>query len=225
METKLEQLFKSFCSSDTSLLDHLAFQKPFIQNGNVWATDKKVALCLSKAHCDFDADIDYINIGYDMNELLHPPNTQRVLIIDKSDFDKFKTEDELIIFPAVPCRACKGHRNVVWKFEFNGWEYKQEFECPSCEGSGNFLDEKKEPTGNKTFGNADVKLGGVYFNMNRFYKLIEVQEVMGGEIILTYADEKNGARQFQIGKATVLLMPNFLDAFAPTNNNNILEIK
>lgn len=75
----------------------------------------------------------------------------------------------------------------------------EDFETFKFEGSANAP---------KTFHERHyTKLDGAYFTTIYFYKLFEVQKVVGGEILLVRGGKHNEAHFFRIGSLSVVLMP------------------
>ena len=62
-------------------------------------------------------------------------------------------------------------------------------------------------TGGKTFGNCVVNIKGVYFHVDKFYKLIKVRDILGGEIELISCSKPTRAVLFKVGVREILLMP------------------
>lgn len=199
--TLLGDVFPLFCTSDKL---RPAMQKPFVQNGIVYATDAFTVIFIDEKDCDFEFINEFNDKAPDVEKIVPIPNMSKILNIKQSDFDRFKTEDELeYTGEDVACETCNGDGEVEWEFEH--WE--KTFDCPKCDGTG-FKEEKKQrKTGNKTFGVCRVKLGDAYFDMKKFYKLIQVQKVFGTEIELIFSEKPNGIHSFKVGKAIVLLMP------------------
>lgn len=176
--------------------------KPFEINGKVYATDARTLIRTDKANVDFEIDNEHTPPNCEA--IIPEVNTSLILNITKEMFEPLKTEDEYEFEGEdIECETCDGSGEVEWEFE----HYTRDFECPVCDGSG-YLEEKRgEKTGRKTFGNCAVKLKGAYFNINIFYKLIKVRDVLGGEIELISYSKPTSGFFFKIGVCEILLMP------------------
>jgi excinuclease UvrABC ATPase subunit len=97
----------------------------------------------------------------------------------------------------------------LFESEFERWT--REFDCPACNGTGLEAESKAMKTGNKTFGNFLVKIGKQHTKMYLFYKLLQVQELIGGDIVLTAIFDGAKALMFKVGVCEVLLMPVIVD--------------
>lgn len=203
--TMLGDVFSLFCSTDKN---RPAMNSPFIKNSVVYATDAATVIFIDENDCDFKFINEYQDKAPNVEAIIPIPNTSKILNIKQSDFDKFKTEDELeYTGEDIHCETCQGDGVVEWEFD----HYTKDFDCPKCDGTG-FKEEKQQrKTGEKTFGVCRVKFNDTYFDMKKFYKLILVQKVFGGDIELIFSEKPNSIHSFKIGKATVLLMPCPLD--------------
>lgn len=195
----LGDVFSLFCGTDTMRPD---MQLPFEINGKIYATDAYTLIRCEKSHCDFE--ITNPHTPPNCEAVMPIPNTEKVLHIDKSVFEQYKTEDEYeSIGEDVECKVCDGHGEVEWEFE----SYTKDDDCPACDGSGYEAEKKAVKTGRKTFGNFRVKLNETYFRMDIFYKLIKVRDFLGGEITLLYQSKPTSGVLFKIGFCEILLMP------------------
>lgn len=201
---KLSQVFQLFVGNDDQ---RPLFLKPFEHNGYVYATDVYVLIRTAKEH--YDAEIDNpVKSDIDPTKVIPTPNMDYVLNINKEDFEKFKDEDEYrVTEEQKDCNTCDGTGEVEWEFE----RHTMDSDCPDCDGSGVSEDEVKEKTGNKTFGVYKVKLINSYFQIHLFYKLLQVQEAIGGDIHLIYQDNPSSASLFKIGNCEILIMPTYVD--------------
>lgn len=215
-ESKLYNLFKSFCGFDEM---RPAMMNPFIKNETVYATDAHLAIMVEKKDCDFIPENSYQDMAPAVEKVIPEPNISKIINLKQSDFDKFKNEDEYeYAGKDVQCKTCGGGGEVQWSFEH--WE--KYFDCPKCDGCGLEEEVQKRKTGNKTFGFDLVKLGGAYFEMKKFYKLLKVQKVVGGNIELIHQSTPNSGHLFKIGICKVLVMPTFISG--DVDPENILEV-
>lgn len=183
-----------------------AFKKPFINDDKVCATDSYVAIFIDEKDCDFEVNNEYEPPR--LISIVPPENKPVVLDLKKIDWEKYKTEDETRkVGEDIDCSVCNGFGEVEW--EFQKWE--KYFDCPACEGSGKESEAHEEKTGEKTFGPFRVKLGNTYFDVAKFYKLIKVQEMLGGEIELLNNDYPRNGNLFRVGKCNVIIMPMLLE--------------
>ncbi len=197
----LGDVFSMFVSKDYL---RPAMCKPFVQNGKVYATDATMVIFIDEKDCDFEVKNEYQEKAPNVEAIVPIPNTSKIIYVQQSDFDKFKTEDELeYTGEEINCETCNGEGVVEWEFE----HYTKDFDCPKCDGTGYKEEKQQRKTGNKIFGVCRVKVGETYFDMKRFYKLIQVQKVIGGDIELIYSEKPNTIHSFKIGKCTILIMP------------------
>lgn len=197
--SKLIDVFKLFVGVNES---RQVLHKPFEFKDKVYASDKYTLVRIDKKNCDFVLDNEHPPIKCD--NIVPSENMNVVLNIDKSTFEKYKTEDEFeYIGENIDCSTCEENGTVEWKFE----RWKKEFDCPMCDGSGYSQERRSRKTGNKTFGFKLVNMMGVYFDVNKFYKLIKVHELIGCEIVLISKSNPQSAVLFRIGNCEILLMP------------------
>ena len=176
--------------------------KPFEINGKVYATDGYALVRTDKANIDFV--IDNKNKTPNCEKVIPEINTSLILSITKEMLEPLKTDDEIeITGKNIDCKTCEGSGTVEWTYE----SHTREFDCPVCEGSGYSEEERSRKTGGKTFGHFAVNVKGVYFNIDKFYKLVKAREFIGGEIELISYSTPTSGMLFKIGVCEILLMP------------------
>ena len=185
--TQLEQLFNSFCDERISSLS-----RPFVDEGVVYATNRHVLIYAPESVLDFQAQP--AGRGAPNAKLvINPANTRVVLNVKSEDFEPFKTEDGTAV-----CEYCDGEGEVEWEFE----QWHKTDDCPACNGKGSIVN----PKAPKTFHHCHyTKLDGAYFATIYFYKLFEVQKVVGGEILLVRSGKHNEPHFFDVGSLSVVL--------------------
>lgn len=177
-------------------------QNPFQINDKVYATDAYTLIRCDRSYCDFE--VNNPHNAPNCEGVVPTPNTSEVLNLSKLDFDQFKTEDEYeLTGEDIECKACDGTGLVDWEFE----HYTKEDDCPVCEGTGYEEEKGSVKTCRKTFGHFLVKLNDTYFQMKNFYKLIQVQNILGGDITLMYQSSPSKGVLFKVGACEILLMP------------------
>ena len=185
---ELEQLFNSFCGH------HDSISRPFVDEGVIYATNRHVLIYAPESVLDFQAQAA-VRGTPNAKSVIKPFNTSKALNVKSEDFDPFKTEDGTAV-----CKYCDGDGEVEWEFE----QWHKTDECPACNGKGSIVN----PKAPKTFHEYHyTKLDGAYFATRYFYKLFEVQNVVGGEIVLVRDGKHNEAHFFKIGSLYVALMP------------------
>lgn len=182
-----------------------AMQSAFKQNGKVYATDAYTAICIDEEHFDFEIVNEFQDKAPNMGKIYPEENTGRILNVSISDFEKFMTEDEVkYLGEDISCDTCDGEGEVEWEFE----HWTQEFDCPRCHGTGLSYKAQEVKTGNKTLGNYKVRIGDAYFDIRKFFKLIRVQQILGGEIEIIHVPEKpTGPHVFKVGICKIIIMP------------------
>lgn len=104
----------------------------------------------------------------------------------------------------VKCDECEGEGVVDWEYQ----EWEKEFDCPKCDGNGLLEESKLIPSGNKTFEKDDrVLVFGAYLSPELFCKLIEVKELLGGEIKLVFTGSNSQHVTFEVANCIVFIMP------------------
>lgn len=197
--TQLQDLFLSFCGSDKH---RPALHQPFHIDGKVYATD---SICLIRT--------DFSNIDFEINNKEQAPaadkvipvvNKHHVLKIEQSFFDIYKTRDEYVdLGEDIECNTCDGEGEVEWEFE----HYTNMDDCPACKGSGFEKKTKYVLTGKKTFGDVAVKINDTYFPIEKIFRIFNVQQVLGGDIVLISLLSPTSPVMFKIGFCEVLVMP------------------
>lgn len=194
-----EEAFNLFVSSDTL---RTAWQKPFEINGNVYSTDGHSMIFCEKDICDFT--INNPHTPPNCESIIPKPNIHRIVDLQKSDFDVFKTEDELMFTGEdIECKTCDGHGEVEWEFQ----SYTMDADCPVCDGSGFDEVKKSIKTGNKTFSRFYVNVLDVLVDFKYFNRLIKVSELLDSPIELIHLSDLRKGVLFRIGQVKVLLMP------------------
>lgn len=203
--TMLGDVFSLFCSDDEL---RPAMMKPFLQNGKVYATDPWTVIFANQNDIDFDYTNEYLEKAPNVEKVIPMPNTSKILNVKIEDFEKYKTEDEYEdTGEDIECKTCDGTGEVEWEFEM----WTKDFDCPKCDGTGYSEEKKQRKTGNKTFGVYRVKMGEIYFDMKKFYRLLQVQNLLGCEIELIHSSSPTSIHCFNVGICTVCLMPCPLD--------------
>lgn len=179
-----------------------AMHKPFEINGKVYATDAYTLVRTDKANVDFVLDNEHTPPNCE--EVIPEVNTSLVLNVTKEMFEPLKTADEYeFLGKDIECETCEGWGEVEWEFG----HYTRDFDCPVCDGSGWSEKKRGRKTGGKTFGEYLVNIKGAYFYVERFYKLIKVRDILGGEIELISYSKPTRAVLFKVGVCEILLMP------------------
>lgn len=179
-----------------------AMHKPFEINGKVYATDAYTLVRTDKANIDFVLDNEHTPPNCE--GVIPEVNTSLVLSVTKEMLEPLKTADEYeFAGKDIECETCEGSGQVEWEFE----HYTRDFDCPVCEGSGWSEKKRGRKTGGKTFGKCVVNIKGAYFHVDKFYKLIKVRDILGGEIeMISYSKPTSGVL-FKVGVCEILLMP------------------
>jgi hypothetical protein len=195
----LQEVFKLFCGKDGL---RPAMQEPFERNDKVYATDAFILIRCDKSHCDFEITNQYPTPK--VESVFSEPNMSVPLKINAAMFDKYFTADEFeLIGEDVKCKACDGHGEVEWEYE----SYTKDDDCPVCDGSGIEDEQKPIKTGRKTIGDYFVSINETHFDMKLFYRIIQAQSFLGGEIVLTHQSAPNKANIFKVGYCDIVLMP------------------
>jgi len=178
------------------------FSNPFEVNGFVYATNGEVLIRTKKENIDFT-----FKNGCklpNVESVIPKINESLILELKNEMFEILKTKDEYkTVGKDVECLTCDGDGKVEWEFQ----HYSTRFYCPECKGSGYLEEKRKVKTGGKTFGDVVVRFKDSYFDINIFYKLIQVRDFLGGEIELISYSAPNNVSVFKIGICEVLLMP------------------
>lgn len=186
--TQLEQLFNSFCGH------HDPISRPFVDEGVIYATNRHVLIYAPESVLDFQAQPAGRGTP-NAKSAIKPFNASKVLNVKSEDFEPFKTEDGTTV-----CEYCDGDGEV--EFEFEQWHKTDD--CPACKGEGSIVNSKAP----KTFHEYHyTKLGNAYFATRYFYKLFEVRNVVGGDIVLVRSGKPNEPHFFSIGDLSVIVMP------------------
>ncbi len=198
----LKDIFELFVRNE---LIHPVWNKPFCRNGKVYATDGKSLIMIDEKDCDFDYFNEFQDDAPIVENVIPEPNTSIFLNMPFSEFELFRNEDELKAFGEnISCDTCDGDGVVEWEFE----HWTKEFTCPKCDGDG--LQEKVQyrKTGKKTFSlSAKVRLLNAMFSMINFYRLVQVQRMIGEPVELIFQGQHNTGFLFKIGICTILMMP------------------
>lgn len=197
--TLLGDVFSLFLGDDKF---RPAMHKPFEINDKVYATDAYTLIRTDKANIDFVLDNDHAPPNCE--GVMPESNLNEVLTIEKEMFEPFKTADEYeFAGEDIECETCEGSGEVEWEFE----HHTRNFDCPVCEGSGWSEKKRGRKTGGKTFGKSVVKVRDAYFYVSRFYKLVKVRDILGGDICLVAYKNKTSGVLFKVGNCEILLMP------------------
>lgn len=106
-----------------------------------------------------------------------------------------KFEEEIVLQDAVECEDCNGTGEVNWEFTDNGgFTHRFEYDCPVCDGSGIFENEKTKKTGKfSTKENAIINIGNAYFYANTIIKLKFAMDFLRiTSVELTHNSERGG---------------------------------
>lgn len=179
-----------------------AMHKPFEINGKVYATDAYTLIRTDKANVDFVLDNEHTPPNCE--GVIPKVNTSLILSVTKEMLEPLKTADEYeFVGKDIKCETCEGSGQVEWEFE----HYTRDFYCPVCEGSGWSEKKRGRKTGGKTFGKCVVNIKGAYFHADKFYKLIKVRDILGGEIELINYSKPTSGVLFKVGVCEIFLMP------------------
>jgi hypothetical protein len=199
-KTNLQKCFELFLGHDEL---RPVFDNPFVIENNTYATNAHVLIYCDSKHIDFE--FKNKETAPNAKAIVPKENTSQIIDVDSIDWESFKTADEFkYIGDEIECGHCNGDG------EFDVY-YKNRYydcECPVCDGSGYEAEPIKVKTGNKTFKDYDViKLKNLYFNINLFYKVKQVKDLIGGDVELVHFPELEKAILFKINFAFVLIEP------------------
>ena len=107
------------------------------------------------------------------------------------------------------CPECEGSGEVKYSYTCkNGTTYKEEYDCPVCDGNGEQYSDKYNPNPvvfqfNKTF-----------IRLSLFIPIIEAAKLLKEkEISLTHNAKPSTATKWKLGAMTLLLMPTIFDDY------------
>lgn len=207
METNkhvLGDVFALFIGKDKN---YPVMHKPFEINGKAYATDAYTLIRTDKINIDFVLDNEHT--PPDCDKFIPAVNTSLILNVTNEMLEPLKTEDEYeFIGEDIECETCKASGSVGWKFE----DYTRDFDCPVCDGSGLSKMQRCRKTGRKTFGKYVVNIKGRHFYVSQFYKLIQVRDILGGDIeLIGYPSQIRAGVLFKVDVCEILLMPTTSD--------------
>lgn len=191
----------------------LGITLPFEINNKIYATDAYTLIRVDKDKCDVVIDNPYN--PPDCEAVIPAQNMSLKLDLSEVDFEKYLTEDEFIVVgDDVICNECDGDGSVEW--EYKSWVLEED--CPKCKGVGVTDTAQNIKTGKKIFGNQVVQILGTYLDIHRFYRLVEVQRIIGGDIYLIGFSQSK--LLFLVGECEILIIAN-LD----NNDKEVINIK
>lgn len=197
-KTQLEKAFDLFVAND-ELRPNLNI--PFEFNGFVVASNGHILIKVKKEDCDFE--IDSSNEGPSISNLIPEYNRQKTLNIDNGFFEDYKTLYEVIdVKKDVECSTCTGERVIEWSYK----TWKRYDTCPECLGAGLVQKTDYERTGKRRFSSQLVKMEELYFKIDMFYVIIEVQRLLGGDIEVVSLCKKTMKAMLIIGVCEVVIM-------------------
>lgn len=208
--TKLEQCFSLFYGKDEL---RPKFNNPLTWNDKIFATDTYTLIYVDKSEIDFEFKNKYESPNLD--SIIPNPNISEIINIP--DLEQYKTEDDLRkIGEDIKCSECDGDGEVEWEYK----RWTKTFDCPKCDGDGFEYFAKMIPTGLKTFRNIKVKIKDNYLDIFKFKKVLQVQEILGGEIELLYCESDKAALLFKVGICCIIVMK----LSSVDSNDEILEL-
>lgn len=198
--TVLGDVFSLFVADDDL---RPVMNKPFEKDGFIVATNVHSLVKIDKKFCkDFETKNDYESLK--ISHLFHEYNQNEIIKISISDLEEFRTEKKLKeVGKDVRCSECDGDGEVEWGYS----TWLKFFDCPKCDGSGLQEESSYIETGELKFANnALIKIKGIYFSANQFYKVLQVSKLTGTEACLKFIEDRK-AGVFEVGNFTILLMP------------------
>lgn len=194
---QLNEVFALFCGKEEY---RPVMHKPFEVDGFVYATDAHVLVRIIKDR--YKLKLDNPHKPLNLSKISFDFVSSEKLKLNKKDFDKLKTKDELKEVGNIEkCDSCDGFGEVEWEFE----SYTRDFDCPVCDGEGKIGKSEKIPTGEKTFGDIVIEIDGKYFNPNFIDKIFTVKDLVGGDIIFKKTKDMTGL--FQVKDFEIIIMP------------------
>lgn len=196
-----EDLFKSCISKE--IYDKHTVGEVFEIDGVVYATNKHIMIWCDKQHYPYN--VVGVESPPNVKSVIKEPNTSRVLHLDKSLFEKYKTEKEYVtVGKYVDCKTCNGDGSVEWTFK----HHTKEDDCPDCDGSGYEEEPKRKATGKMWYEyEKGVSIDGVILNIKYIDFLTQIRDVVGGDIELIYLGEKTKGVMFKVAFVSVLILP------------------
>lgn len=180
--------------------------KPFEQDGFIYATDSMVLIRISKS---------IINEVFDSIEkpicqsIIPSSNCSELISVNNIDFEQYKTENELIeSVDEKECGLCDGSGKMTESYYHNGKYYEATFDCPVCDGTGYEERSRMIPSGKLTFNSSiRIRIKDNLFDLKRFYKLVEVKQLINCDIYLIHNPSDLHGALFKVGDFEILLMP------------------
>jgi hypothetical protein len=143
---KQQEIFELFVGND----DLREWMKvPFVYASHVYATDAYTLIRTLDVNMEFKAEKCASNV--DMSSIIPKNAVSLDLDLKNLDLNQYKTEDEW----TDDDEECDGSGEVDWEYDGVTKTHYKEDDCPVCKGKGYLENSKK--TGNKTFGNQQIK--------------------------------------------------------------------
>ncbi len=196
MKKLTKEVFERFTEAD----ERSRFCSTTKQKGYIYATNGIVLCRANVDDCDFDLDTELDSPK--MDKVIPKATTSHIIDLSVIDFDKHKTEDEYDDSNVKECDVCNGDGEVEWEYD----TYTSYHDCPKCDGAGEIGNPVK--TGRKTLSEScHIKIHESRIKIKYAKMLADIQQEIGGNLVLL--NETNGTAPllFSIGKAEILVMP------------------
>lgn len=209
-KTTLDKILNLFVS-DEIRKNEQPFKQPFQLSDYNYSTDLKGAIRIKNEICEhaYNVPENIKNVlPITIADIFPQKTCEETLIINLSDFEKYKTEIKNIKQGEdIKCGLCLGSGTLETSDTHNAKIYYSEYDCPACYGTGYEVRSKLVDSGEKTFNYAIHVIHNTYFNMILFYNLIEISNILNAEIKLLHDGGPAKASLFQINEFDIVLMP------------------
>lgn len=196
-------LMQKFCGD--SLEDARKWMsKPFYMDGTLHSTDASMVISVPECTCDDTSACPEKPMTY-LRSIMDVDCHEQGLSFSKQQLDALVAglphHDEYKIVGI--CAECNGNGEVEWEFGGKAQSYTSEFECPACDGKGDY----QRPTSRKTLSDhARIRIGTSVFDAQRVALLSDVCEIFGETIEVLKQDMAKNAIWLRVGGASVLLL-------------------
>lgn len=193
----IQQAFELFCEDDNL---RPVFQKPFISDSLVCATDAYSIIYVKEGDFDIETSSEYKapNVSGIIPTELHDPVIINIKELESQLQSKCPLVDEMTECED-ECTSCDGDGEVECNFGHM-------HDCEDCDGEG--YHDKSTPTGNKIIDPAcRIRLLEGVFYYRQIARLIKACNLLGiNELSKVYGYGNKGFL-FQHGKVNILVMP------------------
>lgn len=187
--------------------DREIISKPYSVDDYVIATEGQMLLMAPKSRFKNSYDVAPMTTASKLKSVI-PEQKLQAKISVKELYEKIDAIEKDKVYNHADCEPCDGWGQVDWEFYHNGKTYREQFDCPICDGSGEGEIESTEII----YGfHKKCKIGANGFTIQLLEKILKLAIHLELDEMILLTNEQRKPALFLLGDVKIMLMPVYID--------------